>query len=428
MMLSLALGLSSKRPRTTSRSPATPDGPDHLSPLPVEMVEEILRRLPLDDAVRTSALAKPWRYRWAECPGLELVAGDPPAAVDAVLNRYTCNVSRAQLDVPEESYCKIDGWLRALATKGIRYLVVCFTPVLLLRLPLLPSSLFSCRELTSLLLKHCDIPPLPPSFDSFPNLLALQLDDVSFVENGERTFEALIAKCPSLRSLILLFPSIGSDHMHEGNYSDWTIRAPNLKHFIISAWQDYGWRIDDLPLIEEARVHLEGPELPRILPGLSKVKNLSVEITDDTIVERLSYFMNLKDLSLHTILITKSSTVLSMFCILRNAPNLEDLRITSLHESEENDEVNMEELLNAQRTVGLFSRLKCFCLFESIGHTNEMQFIEFLMSKATVLQEIEISVRDDGSKSPEVVFDELSQYKKASPQAEVIVNRTRSTT
>ncbi|CAL5022359.1 unnamed protein product [Urochloa decumbens] len=427
MLPSQAQGVSSKRPRTASSpSPATPDGTDHLSSLPVEMIEEILRRLPLDDIVRTSGLAKPWRYLWAECPGLKLIAEDPPAAVDLVLTRYACNVSRAHLEVPQESLGKTDGWIRALAAKGIRCLAVCFNPEVAFRLPPLPASLFSCGELTSLLLKHCDIPALPPGFDGFPGLLELELEDVNFGEDGERTFEALITKSPSLTCLSILSPSISSDDA-EGNYNyrQWTIRAPNLKILRMSAWQDYGWSVDDLPLIEEACVHLEGPELPRILPGLARVCNLSVEITDDSILRWLPYFINLKCLSLYTLL-TNSSTVLSMFCILRNAPILEDLHITLVleNEVEETIEVNMELVLNALGPAGrLFSRLKYFCLYESTGHRNEMQFIEFLMSKATVVQQIEIYVRDDGSNSLPVVFDELCQYKKASPQAEVILNR-----
>ncbi|CAL4888080.1 unnamed protein product [Urochloa decumbens] len=213
-------GHSSKRPRNTSSpSPATPDGAtDHLSSLPDKMAEEILRRLPLDDVVRTSCLAKPWRFRWANCRGLELIAKDTPAAVDFVLT----------------------------------------------------------SDLTSLLLKHCDIPALPPAFDGFPGLLELELEYVNFGEDGERTLEALIAKSPSLACLSILFPSISSDDDEE-NYREWKIRAPNLKILRMSAWEDYGWSVDDLPLIEEACVQLEGPELPRILPGLANVWNLSVE-------------------------------------------------------------------------------------------------------------------------------------------------------
>ncbi|CAN6244101.1 unnamed protein product [Urochloa humidicola] len=427
MLPSLGQGVSSKRLRTTSSpSPATPDGTtDHLRSLPLEMIEEILRCLPLDDFVPTSGLAKSWRYRWAKCPGLELIAEDPPAAIDLVLTRYACDVSRAHLEVPLESLGKIDGWIRALAAKGIRCLAVCFDPEITFRLPLVPASLFSCGKLTSLLLKRCKIATLPPAFDGFPGLSKLEMEDVHFGEDRERTLEALIAKSPSLTCLSILSPTISNDDEGNYNYSEWTIRAPNLKILRMSAWQDYGWSVDGLPLIEEASVHLEGPELPRILPGLAKVWNLSMEITDDTILGRLPYFINLKCLSLYTRL-TNSSTVLPMFCILSNAPILEDLQITLMHQNEveETIDVNMELVLNALEPVGqLFSRLKYFHLYESTGHRNEMQFIEFLMSKATVVQQIEIYVRNDGSNSLPAVFDELCYYNKASPQAEVIVNR-----
>jgi len=74
-----------------------------------------------------------------------------------------------------------------------------------------------------------------------------------------------------------MFPSINGED-DGGNYSEWTIRAPNLRILSMGAWQDCGWRLDDLPLIEEACIHLEGNELPRILPALTRVENLSVEV------------------------------------------------------------------------------------------------------------------------------------------------------
>ncbi|KAF8656898.1 hypothetical protein HU200_060460 [Digitaria exilis] len=405
---------------------------DHLSSLPVEMHEEILRRLPLEDAIRTSGLANSWRYRWARCPGLKLVFGEDDsttaAAVDAFLARYTCNVSHAQIELGDEPHTiDIDGWLRALAAKAIRYLVLRFMPSdssLLRIMPLAPASLFSCSQLTSLVLERCNIPALPPSFNGFPSLETLQLDVVNFAENGEKTFEALIAKSPLLRSLNCQYPSIsGDDDDNGGNYCEWTIRAPNLKLLSFWAWEDYGWRVYDLPQIEEACVHLTGPDLARFLPGMTRVKGLCMVITVDTILEQLPYFMYLKDLALHTLL-TKSSQVLSMLCILRNAPNLENLHIMLVQEQEDTGdiEVNMG-LLDAQGTVGFFSRLKSFQLYDSMGHKNEMCFIEFVMSKATILQEIEIYIHEYSSKSMEDVYDESSQYKRASPHAEIIVNR-----
>jgi hypothetical protein len=52
-----------------------------------------------------------------------------------------------------------------------------------------------------------------------------------------------------------------------------------------------------------------------------------IQFTDNTILESLpSYFVNLKYLSLDTTF-TQSSRILSIFSILKNATNLEDLEI-----------------------------------------------------------------------------------------------------
>ncbi|KAL6888963.1 hypothetical protein ACP4OV_009989 [Aristida adscensionis] len=145
--------------------------------------------------------------------------------------------------------------------------------------------------------------------------------------------------------------------------------------------------------------------------------------------------MELKDLSFRTVF-TKSSRILAMFCILKKAPNLEDLHITVvincttilvliLHGHGENNEVDMD-FLYAQSSVGLFSRLKYFQLSAITGQSIEMEFIEFVLSKAAELEKIEVSVKKDKSKSMEVISSELANYSKASPQAKVIIKETCS--
>ncbi|KAJ1688135.1 hypothetical protein LUZ63_019525 [Rhynchospora breviuscula] len=51
---------------------------DRISSLPADVIVSILSRLPLKDAVRTSALARSWRHLWTFLPGLRLGwLGDP---------------------------------------------------------------------------------------------------------------------------------------------------------------------------------------------------------------------------------------------------------------------------------------------------------------------------------------------------------------
>lgn len=63
-----------------------------LEPLPPELLNGILSRLTLRNAVRTSALARAWRRRWESVPFLkfEWREGADPAAITNVLERYSC--------------------------------------------------------------------------------------------------------------------------------------------------------------------------------------------------------------------------------------------------------------------------------------------------------------------------------------------------
>ncbi|CAM0148068.1 unnamed protein product [Urochloa decumbens] len=67
------------------------DAADLLFSLPAHLLDGILGRLDIRDAVRTSALSRAWRHRWESLPALALSFpdGTPPAAVDRVLLHYT---------------------------------------------------------------------------------------------------------------------------------------------------------------------------------------------------------------------------------------------------------------------------------------------------------------------------------------------------
>lgn len=110
--------------RLPSSSP--PAGQDLLTPLPDEMVDAILSRLPTRDAVRTSVLAGPWRHRWANCPSLEFeFLHDESPAIEAILARYECPFQEIRIMVAEQCFDRADDWLRLLADKRVRSLTLC---------------------------------------------------------------------------------------------------------------------------------------------------------------------------------------------------------------------------------------------------------------------------------------------------------------
>ncbi|PAN05552.1 hypothetical protein PAHAL_1G238600 [Panicum hallii] len=100
-----------------------------------------------------------------------------------------------------------------------------------------------------------------------------------------------------------------------------------------------------------------------------------MEVEDDNILEGLSCpFNDLKRLTLDTSLSLLSS-VLSVFCLLRNAPKLEDLYIEVNDVYSERDEVEID-FLNAQWTGDLLSKLIRADVVDTMCTLSEMNFIK----------------------------------------------------
>ncbi|KAK3121897.1 hypothetical protein QOZ80_8BG0662530 [Eleusine coracana subsp. coracana] len=245
-----------RRPRSQSPDAEAAHGAlDYLYP---ELLNEILSRLPLRDAVRTSALARAWRHRWESVPSLRFIwtGRADPGAISDVLRRYSCPVREFRhYYVTEASFGHSDRWLRLLALRVVQSLFLDFK-----RsdddelLHTLHPSIFSCRGLTTLYLGGCYIPAPPPGFTGLPNLTELRLRKVGFTE-GARVLELLIATSPLLESLRLEYLSLP---LSNGVYNQWIIRAPKLQSLTIDAIFDDEWQINDLPSLEEADIDCVG--------------------------------------------------------------------------------------------------------------------------------------------------------------------------
>ncbi|KAM0863505.1 hypothetical protein ACQ4PT_044554 [Festuca glaucescens] len=141
--------------------------------LPPEVLDDILIRVGIRDAVRTSALSRAWRRRWEELSSLDLcfpLSGDDEGmrkglgAVDGVLLRCPGRVQRFCANLNNTYAGRIHDWLRVLSRRGVEILSLSFDD----GFPALPSSVFSRGRLSSLRLCGCSIPPLPPGFMAFP--------------------------------------------------------------------------------------------------------------------------------------------------------------------------------------------------------------------------------------------------------------------
>ncbi|KAL6647412.1 hypothetical protein ACP70R_014849 [Stipagrostis hirtigluma subsp. patula] len=161
-----------------------------------------------------------------------------------------------------------------------------------------------------------------------------------------------------------------------------------------------------------------------LLTALAPVRKLDLHmpLRESNAMEGLSCsFENLKSISLHTDF-CMLSTILSTICLLRNAPNLEELFFQIWHDNLQQVEVGVN-ILSEQWTDGLLGNLKSVSMDLATCQPNEMHFIEFVLSKARRLQKFDVTVNEYCPKSNEELLVEILKYRRASPQAKVFFSR-----
>ncbi|KXG35725.1 F-box/FBD/LRR-repeat protein At1g13570 [Sorghum bicolor] len=357
---------------------------DALLSLPQEILDEVLARLDLRDAVRTSALCRAWRRRWETLPSIDISIPSGKEAlstIDCVLLRCSGRVQRFYVSLDKLSARRLDDWLLVLSRRG------CVEDIFLSPEPheffSLHSAVFSWRCLISVDLSACHIPPLPPDFEGFPVLKVLSLVDVKFQQNGEYQLEEIIETSPLLEQLILSEVHIGGDE-----FIEWEIRAPNLRHITICSTIDYGWAY-------------------------------SQEVNGTKILENLPCnFDNLKSLKLFMDF-CELPPILSVFCLLKSMPNLEKLKMKIYNGEVQKVELN-GEFLNAQWEDGMCANLQILEMTGINWLPNEISFMKLILSKARLLRTLWISHHGDCSVSHVDPLHELVTCGKASAQAQVL--------
>ncbi|KAH7841730.1 hypothetical protein Vadar_033518 [Vaccinium darrowii] len=158
---------------------------DSISDLPQSIVETILTKTPIRDAVRTSILSSKWRYKWANlthlvfddrCASLYddtgLVEGNIAKFITGFLFLHDGPIHMFTLS---STYLQgspyIDQWLLFLSRKDVEELVIELGDREWFRAP---SCLLSCQKLTRLELIRCELNP-PPTFEGLGMKASLKL-------------------------------------------------------------------------------------------------------------------------------------------------------------------------------------------------------------------------------------------------------------
>ncbi|KAM7484489.1 hypothetical protein LguiA_000498 [Lonicera macranthoides] len=412
-------------------------GLDLISDLPQSIIETILTKLPLRDAVRTSILSSRWRYKWATLT--ELVFDDKCVSLsqdralvenklvnfvtrflflhDGPIHNFTLSTSYLQ------SSPDIDQWLLFLSRKDIKELVLDLGEGEWFRAP---SCIFSCQKLSRLELVRCELDP-PPDFRGFLCLKYLNLQQVLVATD---VVENLISSCPLLESLTLsYFDSLAL-----------TVRAPNLKYLILEGeFKDIC--LENTPLLvaisvamymtDDIAEHFEQssscnfdkflggvPCLERLIGHIYFTKYLS--IGNDLAKIQIIYH-HLKVIELYQVSFEDMKEILVVLCLIANSPNLQELQISgSSNTSAATEALDLDFWEEDCPSDCALKRLKTVKMADLSGVPHEMEFIRFLLGNAPMLEIMSITPSVYVTEGRLNMLIELVRFRRASARAEII--------
>lgn len=187
----------------------------NISALPEDIQRQIVSKLPMKEAGRTTVLSSSWRYIWRSTP-LDLDANsliprgggdgsDDPDAVESRVSQVIGSHEGPFRSVHLNSKAivhrtsKLREWFQALARKGVQELV--FVNRWSLVFISLPEEILRCTSLVRLYVAVCNLPYTGGHDVRFPELLELGLGSAGLCEED---FDRLLAGSPKLEKLAFI--------------------------------------------------------------------------------------------------------------------------------------------------------------------------------------------------------------------------------
>uniref|UniRef100_A0A453GU89 F-box domain-containing protein n=1 Tax=Aegilops tauschii subsp. strangulata TaxID=200361 RepID=A0A453GU89_AEGTS len=215
---------------------------DRLSSLPPELKGDILSRLNVEEAVKTSTLSSTWRDAWTNMPKIFLRDGNFARTkfvtlVDMVLSLHNGTVEMFDISGSKTYHDEFGRWMRMLSRIRPRSVTIRLNSGPGYRIP---SCLFSIGDLRVLHLQNC-VFSLPRVFQGFKRLTHLDLKNFS---STDIDIQNLVSFCPVLSYLKLASfeginylnvqaPKLKRLHVF-GDFEDINLDAPNLEAAVLS--------------------------------------------------------------------------------------------------------------------------------------------------------------------------------------------------
>ncbi|KAL8032159.1 hypothetical protein ABFX02_13G076800 [Erythranthe guttata] len=419
---------------------------DRLSDLPHPVLAHILSFLPTKISVRTSILARRWRFLWADVPTLHFEWEDRDF-IDSVLSlhkaqnittfRFTSN--KYYFDPEFQS----NTWITTAIDRNVQIIDLCFLDGMVL-----PNRLFSCETLVDLRLNSCGAIPnmcCPVLLPCLKILYLIYVRQESLVHllRGCPVLEVLVIglifdhRCtcctissPTIKSLTLrcefvddLFFGMSRRRVYNHGYKV-EIHTPALRYLHFDDCLSEHIVSRELASLIEADIYLRNDNKKRddvlysqsvleFIDRLSNVKRLKLdllyctEIIDSVFSAWIISFGNLTKLEL-----TADCRFLSKF--LEYADNLEILIFWEV--GEEIKEWREPE----QVPTCLLSNLRTIMLTNIVGTKHDFEIVSYLLMNGKVLEKMEISYPLFlGSDEKTCVVEEILSFERGSEACEL---------
>ncbi|KAJ3676561.1 hypothetical protein LUZ60_003973 [Juncus effusus] len=357
--------------------------PDRISDLPSEIKENILVRIPIEQAVRTCVLSTKWKSAWKSIPDLSFTnsivrTSNPNPTnrlskfirfIDMFLLLHNGPIRKFSLFTSFPFHDAIERWILILSKNKIEEICIELNA---LSFPFMIPYLFcSCCLLRKIQLANCISEFLPLSFEGFKLLHSLKLKDCIM---GDDYLNHLIAKSPNLEDL-----DLDLDLMEFGE--NLIINAQNLKILKIEG----RWK-KELEILGHFIKYFSEISFVNL-----KVLKLEMDLSD----HKLDYF------------------ALSLF---QNTPMLEKLYIKNMVE-QDMGQVNGTFWKSAPKE-NIFTNLKHFEICHDHESNSLCAFAKVVLSTASLLETFYIV---NPERAPPV--KKLLWIKRASNKVEVYVPR-----
>ncbi|CAM8900477.1 unnamed protein product [Rhodiola kirilowii] len=416
--------------------------PDRISDLPNSIIDCILDRLPIRDAVATSVLSYEWMHKWRRIGNLVF----DKEFVDDVIFRRT----QGEPAMMKHEYCNIIGNILLLHLGPIHKFVL-HIPRFGNSLPLdfpgswmffisqskvkeltievrhsqirLPSYIFHCNELQYLKIRTRTLGLHPPrGFKGFCNLLSLDL--FGFLDGAE--ISDLVSKCPllerlSLYRVTLKHPLVIDAHRLRFLHTYCSKTLLTLKN--VPSVTAISLRFGKQDKVVFSDLINTFASVPKVETVTLRHLHTIMGLPEDALTSLPTTFLNLNSLTLLKIALHSQQCILFILCILKSSPNLRKLNLGICQSATSEDKAALHIVDMQSENPRTLNNLLTIKMKGLMGSKVEIMFIKLILSCSPILETMYLTGKNILKEAEFTFMSELLECKRRSLQAQVMYSR-----